>query len=139
VTGIPALGVDRLRREIIDFDSEGTEGAAIFAFSRATGLSRFTDIPWPKGLAPKPDAIPRKGKAGALPKADVLVVTWTIDEGHALSPVLTPGKDSRDDYLPYKHNFATIAKKMRKGFDKFTCSSSQITAGSFKPRPLAIL
>jgi len=42
-------------------------------------------------------------------------VTWTVDEGHALSRVLTPGKDSRNDYVSYTHNFATIAKKMRKG------------------------
>ena len=33
----------------------------------------------------------------ALPRADVLLVTWTVDEGHALSRVLTPGKDSHDD------------------------------------------
>jgi nucleoside phosphorylase len=104
-----------LQREIIDFDSEGPEGLAFFAFSKATGLSRFTDIPWPKNLAPKTDAKARRGKAGALPKADVLVVTWTVDEGHALSRVLTPGKDSRNDYVSYKHNFTRIAKKMRKG------------------------
>ena len=36
----------------------------------------------------------------------MLVVTWTVDEGHALSRVLTPGKDSRNDYRPYTHNFA---------------------------------
>jgi hypothetical protein len=45
----------------------------------------------------------------------VLVVTWTVDEGHALSRVLTPGKDSRNDYLSYTHNFAAISSKMRKG------------------------
>jgi hypothetical protein len=50
-----------------------------------------------------------------LPRADVLVVTWTVDEGHALSRVLTPGKDSHNDYLAYTHNFATISKKMRNG------------------------
>jgi hypothetical protein len=104
-----------LQREIIDFDSEGSEGAAFLAFSTSTGLSRFTDIPWPKGLAPTADAAARKGTAGRLPKADALVVTWTVDEGHALSRVLTPGKDSRNDWLSYKHNFAKIAKKMRKG------------------------
>jgi purine-nucleoside phosphorylase len=38
-----------------------------------------------------------------------------VDEGHALSRVLTPGKDSRNDYLPYTHNFAAISKKMRAG------------------------
>jgi hypothetical protein len=108
-------GPEDIPREIIDFDSEGPEGQAFFAFSRATGLSRFTEIPWPKGLAPKTDAKARKGRSGALPRADVLVVTWTVDEGHALSRVLTPGKDSRDDYVPYTHNFDVISKKMRKG------------------------
>jgi hypothetical protein len=45
----------------------------------------------------------------------VLLVTWTVDEGHALSRVLTPGKDSRDDYRPYTHNYASISRKMRSG------------------------
>jgi hypothetical protein len=111
----PSAKPEDLQREIIDFDSEGPEGQAFMAFTTATGLSRFTDIPWPKSLAPKTDARARKGPAGALPKADVLVVTWTVDEGHALSRVLTPGKDSRNDYLSYKHNFGTIRKKLRKG------------------------
>ena len=85
------------------------------SYSTATGLSRFTDIPWPKGLAPKTGSKPRGGRNSPLPRADVLVVTWTVDEGHALSRVLTPGKDSRNDYISYAHNFAAIAKKMRKG------------------------
>jgi nucleoside phosphorylase len=102
------------QREIIDFDSEGATGREFMAFSTATGLSRFTDIPWPKGLAPKTGPKPKSG-SGPLPKADVLVVTWTVDEGHALSRVLTPGKDSRNDYVSYTHNFAAIAKNMRKG------------------------
>jgi hypothetical protein len=103
------------QREIIDFDSEASEGKEFLAFSKATGLSRFTDINWPSGQAPKTDSKVRKGTGGRLPKADVLVVTWTVDEGHALSRVLTPGKDSRNDYQSYRRNFATIAKKMRKG------------------------
>jgi hypothetical protein len=111
----PGAAPEDLQREIIDFDSDGPEGLAFLAFSKATGLSRFTEIPWPKNLAPKTDATARKGANGALPKADVLVVTWTVDEGHALSRVLTPGKDSRNDYVAYKHNFAKLAKKMRRG------------------------
>jgi len=103
------------QREIIDFDSESPAGLAFTAFSTATGLSRFTDIPWPKGLAPQTGSKPSGGSASPLPRADVLVVTWTVDEGHALSRVLTPGKDSRNDYVSYAHNFATISKKMRKG------------------------
>jgi len=108
-----AATLDDLRREIIDFDSQSPAGLQFLAFTTATGLSRFTEIPWPKGLAPKTSAKP--GGAGPLPQADVLVVTWTVDEGHALSRVLTPGKDSHDDYISYTHNFAAIAAKMRPG------------------------
>jgi Phosphorylase superfamily len=104
-----------LRREIIDFDSESAEGKEFFAFSTATGLSRFTDIPWPAGLAPKTGPAPTGGASSPLPKADVLVVTWTVDEGHATSRVLTPGKDSRNDYQPYTHNFAAISQQMSGG------------------------
>ncbi|HUJ85791.1 MAG TPA: hypothetical protein VLX30_02940 [Burkholderiales bacterium] len=103
------------QREIIDFDSEGPEGREFLAFSTATGLSRFTDIPWPKALAPRPAAKMTRKSGAALPRADALVVTWTVDEGHALSRVLTPGKDSRNDYLSYTHNYATISRHMRNG------------------------
>jgi nucleoside phosphorylase len=115
----PAAGssarVEDFQREIIDFDSEAPEGRELFAFSTATGLSRFTDIPWPAGLAPKTDKTAGTGTGGRLPKGDVLVVTWTVDEGHALSRVLTPGKDSRNDWKPYTRNFGSISKKMRPG------------------------
>lgn len=111
----PRSAPEDFQREIIDFDSEAPEGMAFLAFTTATGLSRFTDIQWPKGLAPKTGTKPSGDGSGPLPQADVLVVTWTVDEGHALSRVLTPGKDSRNDYLSYTHNFAAISKKMRKG------------------------
>jgi hypothetical protein len=104
-----------LQHEIIDFDSESPAGLQFLAFTTSTGLSRFTDIPWPRGLAPKTDRKVRTGKNGALPNADVLVVTWTVDEGHALSRVLTPGQDSRNDYRSYRHKYSVISKKMRKG------------------------
>lgn len=35
-----------------------------------------------------------------------------MDEGHALSRVLTPGADSRDDWKHDTENFAAIAKDM---------------------------
>jgi Phosphorylase superfamily len=104
-----------LQREIIDFDSEAPHGKQFLAFTTSTGLSRYTDVPWPRGLAPKTGAAPRGRRGDPLPRADVLVVTWTVDEGHALSRVLTPGKDSRDDYRAYTHNYAAIARNMRSG------------------------
>ena len=104
-----------LEREIINFDSEGPEGRAFFSFTSATSLLRFQNIPWPKGMAPVTARTAGKRSGGRLPKADVLVVAWTVDEGHATSLVLTPGKDSQRDYAPYRRNFAKLAKKMRKG------------------------
>jgi hypothetical protein len=104
-----------LQREIIDFDSEAPSGLQFLAFSTATGLSRFKDIPWPAGQAPITAADAGGAPGGPLPRADVLVVTWTVDEGHALSRVLTPGKDSHNDYLAYTHNYAAIAQDMRAG------------------------
>ena len=111
----PKATPEDFQREIIDFDSEADSGLRFMAFSTATGLSRYVDVPWPKGLAPKTGGTPSSSVDGPLPRADVLVVTWTVDEGHALSRVLTPGKDSRNDYLKYTHNFATISQRMRKG------------------------
>jgi nucleoside phosphorylase len=106
--------IEDLQREIIDFDSEAPSGLRFLAFSTATGLSRFTEITWPAGLAPKTGKLSATSDA-PLPRADALVVTWTVDEGHALSRVLTPGKDSHNDYLPYTHNYETISKQMRAG------------------------
>jgi len=110
-----APNVEDIRREIIDFDSESPHGREFLAFSTATGLTRFTELAWPRGLAPKTGRAPSGRSNSPLPRADVLVVTWTVDEGHALSRVLTPGKDSRNDYRHYTHNYAKISRKMCKG------------------------
>jgi hypothetical protein len=110
-----AANPEDLAREIIDFDSDSPAGLQFFAFSKAIGLSRFKDIPWPSGLAPKTRTGVGGATGGPLPKADVLVVTWTVDEGHALSRVLTPGKDSRNDYRAYTHNWDRLSGLFRKG------------------------
>jgi nucleoside phosphorylase len=105
-----AVDDDARIAELMDFDSESADGQAFMvAATLSAGLSQFQPIPWPKGLDPRP----AKPPAGvSLPNCDVLIVTWTVDEGHALSRVLTPGSDSRDDWLPYTKNFAAIAAQM---------------------------
>ncbi len=65
--------LDDIQRDIIDFNSDGPEGVAFLAFTKATGLSRFVDIPWPKGLAPTPavrGAGRRRQAAAARRRAD---------------------------------------------------------------------
>ncbi len=101
----------QLARELIDFDSEGPAGAEFrAAATRAPdGLSKYVDIEWPAGLEPTPGPEP---EGEPLPRADVLLVTWTVDEGHALSRVLTPGFDSRDQWKHYAHNYEEISKDM---------------------------
>jgi nucleoside phosphorylase len=110
-----AAGDDRaLARELIDFDSDSADLSAFAAKATPASatLSKFVQIAWPKGLEPTPGDEPT---GDSLPEADVLIVTWTVDEGHALSRVLTPGQDSHDDWKPYTKNFDTIAAEMRAG------------------------
>ena len=47
-------------------------------------------LPWGK-QEPKPIPLKNRKPQTPLPKADVLVVTWTVAEGFALGDVLTPG------------------------------------------------
>jgi nucleoside phosphorylase len=100
-----------LQREIIDFDSERATLDAFIGPASAK-LDQFVEIAWPAGLAPVPGGTP---SGESLPAADVLIVTWTADEGHALSRVLTPGHDSQTDWKHYTKNFARIAADMRPG------------------------
>jgi hypothetical protein len=82
-------------RGLIEFDSEAKPEPQAFLADATQGpptLKHMVAIPWPDGEEPQPSD-PAVGD-GSLPPADVLIVTWTTDEGHALSRVLTPGFDS---------------------------------------------
>jgi nucleoside phosphorylase len=113
-----------LARELIEFDSESPEGAELLAAapSGPPTLKHMIPIPWPSGQQPKPAA--SVGDEDSLPNAPVLVVTWTEDEGHALSRVLTPGFDSHPPsphqtpepgiqfWKPYTKNFDKLSAHM---------------------------
>ena len=75
-------------------------------------LTADLGIPFPDGLAPVPQAPdPNIDTRAPLPQADVLVVTWTVDENDALADVFTPGfarkvwnrynRDFEQKYLPF--------------------------------------
>jgi hypothetical protein len=93
-------------RQIIDFGLEVEDFSAEPAEPEQLPLLDL-GLPWPVGERP----IPQPWAAGAipdphaaLPKADVLVVTWTVAEHEALADVLTPGHP-RNSWARYARNF----------------------------------
>jgi nucleoside phosphorylase len=63
-------------------------------------------IPWPTGLAPVPVQTSAVD-TDPLPRADVLVVTYTVAEGQALADVLTPGFES-SAWTSYRNNWPAL-------------------------------
>lgn len=62
-------------------------------------------LPWPAGLAPNPQPLDDEPSPNdPLPKADVLVVTWTVAEVEALADTLTPGH-GRNTWYRYARRF----------------------------------
>ena len=79
-----------------------------------SGPGRQLNIPFPAALAPKT----KQGTVGnpedALPKVDVVVLTYTVDESKALADVLTPGRFA-PDWAHYTRGFASYLPKIRNG------------------------
>lgn len=73
------------------------------------------DFSYPTGLSPKPaDYHDKVDPEAPLPKADVVVITWTADEADALARVFTP-KVSREHWHPYSREFDSYLAEIRKG------------------------
>lgn len=63
-------------------------------------------IPWPEGQAPMPAPLAHAPSPdAALPKCDVVIVTWTVEEARCLADTLTPGHASKTDWYAYTRNF----------------------------------
>src|SRR6201999_1285121 len=105
-----------LARHIITFDPDAPDDHLFSAFDAAPRAA-LAPIPWPAGLAPQvpPVHMPAPGESDTLPKADVLVVTWTVAEAKALADVLTPEHPSTA-WNRYGHNFqSTFVPLLRRG------------------------
>jgi nucleoside phosphorylase len=65
-------------------------------------------IAFPDGLAPTP-VMPQqpRGPEDSLPRADVVIITWTVDELAGLARVLTPGVDPAS-WQHYSRHFETV-------------------------------
>lgn len=116
---------DELARARIDFDGEAPAALARTAAWPAAPptLNAYVPVAWPAGLAPEPDAQAPDGES--LPHADVLIVTWTLEEGRALARVLTPGYESHlpsaggtlpaglTPWKAYTKNYAALTAQMK--------------------------
>lgn len=101
-----------LARYIIEFGTNTEDFEERKVVPEATLLADLA-LPWPDGLAPTPQELPDEPAPGdPLPKADVLVITWTVAENEALADTLTPGF-SRQNWYRYDRFFAQYAPKIR--------------------------
>jgi hypothetical protein len=127
-----------LARHIIDFnpDDPSTHAAWTLPQAMLATSAALQPIPWPKGLSPTPKPIkPQPSPQAPLPKADCLVVTWTVAEGHALSDILTSGFRSDKDWYTYSHLYNShYASLIRKGApasdEKYLATYFPVTIGS---------
>ncbi len=84
---------------------------------RATTKTRAAlDIDWPTGKEPVPFELPvEPDPTDPLPRADVLVITWTAAEMLALADVLTPGVNPRTRWYRYARHFEEYLPEIRSG------------------------
>ena len=91
----PSASLNDLQREIIDFDSRGRRAELSWPSPRRPGSAGSSIF---LGRRARPDAgraSARQAATSRCPAPTPSVVTWTMDEGHALSRVLTPEKIPR--------------------------------------------
>ncbi|MEO6121913.1 MAG: hypothetical protein ABIW46_02575 [Acidimicrobiales bacterium] len=104
-----------LSRRIIDFGLS-PEDLGPRRFGQRGAPKRMLAIAWPDGLAPQ--AAPLAAEPDPhdpLPRADVVVITWTVAEMLALADVLTPGVNPRTSWYRYEHRFADYVPLIRRG------------------------
>lgn len=104
-----------LARRIIDFGLTPAD-LGPRRFGERAEPRRMLGIPWPDGLAPVAAPLPDEPDPhDPLPRAEVVVITWTVAEMLALADVLTPGVDPRTRWYRYEHRFPEYVPLIRKG------------------------
>lgn len=107
---MPDQPLHQTRKEIARYVlARGSETVAV-----STLKTKF-DFSYPDGLSPKPaDYHDKVDPQAPLPKADVVVITWTADEADALARVFTP-KVSREHWHSYSREFDSYLAEIRNG------------------------
>jgi hypothetical protein len=110
---MPAPQFEDPRRRIIEFgETEADRGPRL---PPAPAPAIALGLPFPAGQAPEPRPLQDDPAiSDPLPRADVLVVTWTVAEHDALADVLTPGF-GRNTWYRYAKDFDTYLPEIRKG------------------------
>jgi hypothetical protein len=109
-------------RSLLDYDPTAPS-ARFFAtateMAAAVAAGGAVPVPWPAGLAPipAPPAAP-PDPSSPLPKADVVVVTWTSAEAATLAALMTPGAPV-SAWFEYKSNVAAFIPKVTGGTAPF--------------------
>ena len=96
-------------------ETEGSAAAPLMAVA-ATTATKKAAFAFPAGLTPvAAPVVPAPDPSRQLPRADVVVVTWTVDELAALAHVLTPGV-SPANWHHYSRGFQSkYASQIRAG------------------------
>jgi hypothetical protein len=112
-----------LSRGLEQLEQQGDAAAPVRMLAAAAPARRLAAaapvrpaFAFPAGLAPEADPIrPEPAPARPLPRADVVVITWTVDELAALAHVMTPGVGPAR-WHRYARNFQSrYAKQIRPG------------------------
>jgi nucleoside phosphorylase len=120
-----------LARRIIEYGTTPDDlGPRQFSVAAMAAPRRTLGLDWPTKFEPK--AAPLAAEPATfdpLPKADVLVVTWTRDEMRALADVLTPGVDPSKRWYRYDRKFEDYLPNIR----PFAPARAAHRLGSYHP------
>jgi hypothetical protein len=110
------LGID-LARRIYDYGLMPEDlGPRLHGRAASAKARAALDLPWPDGLEPRPTELDvEPDPSDPLPRADVVVITWTAAEMLALADVLTPGVNPRTRWYRYDRFFDQYRPTIRKG------------------------
>ena len=100
---------DLLRRRIDAGASDADLGPRLLGPAGERASRALLPIEWPSGLEPTPVPLAvEPATDDPLPRADVLVVTWTAAEWRALADVLTPGVDGPRRWYRYDRELRVV-------------------------------